>query len=89
MDHLTDLEGAALAEIARRGTATSYAVANAFSGSPSEFWSGSAGAVYPMIRRLTEKGYLQVHAAATGKRRKSDYSITDSGRAALEQWLLL
>ena len=88
MNDLTDLEGATLAEVARRGTATSYVIANTFAESPSEYWSGSAGAVYPLVRRLTERGYLEAQAAATGKRKRSDYSITPSGRAALTAWLL-
>jgi DNA-binding PadR family transcriptional regulator len=85
---LTDLEGAALAEVARRGTATSFAIANTFAQSPSEYWSGSAGAMYPLVQRLAKKGYLSAQAGATGKRQKLDYSITDLGRTALESWLL-
>lgn len=86
--HLTDLEGAALAEIASRGTATSYAVAQSFERSPSEYWSGSAGAVYPLIKRLAARGLLEASAASAGRRERLDYRITDAGRAALEAWLL-
>lgn len=85
---LTNLEGAALAEIASCGTATSYAIAQAFARSPSEYWSGSAGAVYPLIKRLAARGLLEPSAAAAGKRQRLDYQITAAGRAALEQWLL-
>jgi DNA-binding PadR family transcriptional regulator len=85
---LTDLEGAALAEIASRGTATSYAVAQAFERSPSEFWSGSAGAVYPLIKRLAARGLLEASAASAGRRERLDYRITEAGREALEAWLL-
>jgi DNA-binding PadR family transcriptional regulator len=88
VDRLTDFEGAALAEIARRGSATCYEVGSAFSGSPSEYWSGSAGAVYPMVRRLAKNGYVEARANTTGRRQKQDYSITAAGRAALENWLL-
>jgi DNA-binding PadR family transcriptional regulator len=88
MTQLTDLEGAALADIATRGTATSYAVAQTFAQSPSEFWSGSAGAVYPLVKRLAERGLLESTAAAAGKRARLDYTITALGRAALEDWLL-
>lgn len=85
---LTNLEGAALAEIASRGAATSYAIAQVFARSPSEYWSGSAGAVYPLIKRLAARGLLQPSAAAEGKRQRLDYQITDAGRVALEEWLL-
>lgn len=85
---LTDLEGAALAEIAKRGAATSYAIAQAFARSPSEFWSGSAGAVYPAMKRLAARRLLESSAAAAGNRQRLDYRLTDAGRAALEDWLL-
>lgn len=88
MDSLTDLEGATLAEVAQRGVATSYAIANAFAQSPSEYWSGSAGAVYPVVKRLAKNGFLQAQPAATGNRQKLDYSITTSGKSALDGWLL-
>ncbi|MFY7746287.1 MAG: PadR family transcriptional regulator [Erythrobacter sp.] len=88
MSHLTDLEGAALAEVAGRGKATSYVISQAFAQSPSEYWSGSAGAVYPLIKRLAARGLLEPIAAAAGKRQRIDYRITAEGRAALENWLL-
>lgn len=88
MARLTDLEGAALAEIERRGSATSYVVAQAFADSPSEYWSGSAGSFYPAIKRLADRGYLTASEASTGRRPRLDYSLTDLGRAAMEDWLL-
>ncbi|WP_288015612.1 PadR family transcriptional regulator [Blastomonas sp.] len=88
MGILTNLEGAALAEIASRGSATSYAIAQVFARSPSEYWSGSAGAVYPLIKRLAARGLLEPSAAAAGKRQRLDYQITPAGRVALEEWLL-
>jgi DNA-binding PadR family transcriptional regulator len=88
MTRLTDLEGAALAEIGRRGAATSYVVAQAFADSPSEYWSGSAGSFYPAIKRLADRGYLTANEASTGRRPRLDYSLTDLGRAAMEDWLL-
>ncbi|WP_088309198.1 PadR family transcriptional regulator [Novosphingobium sp. B 225] len=87
-NRLTDLEGAALAEIAKRGAATSYAVAQAFAGSPSEFWSGSAGAVYPMIKRMAARGLLNSETALTGKRPSQTYCLTEQGVTALHGWLL-
>jgi DNA-binding PadR family transcriptional regulator len=88
MIQLTDLEGAALAEIASRGWATSYAVAQSFGRSPSEFWSGSAGAVYPLVKRLAARGLLEANPAAAGKRQRLDYKVTPQGHEALEHWLL-
>lgn len=85
---LTDLEGAVLAEIAKRGVATSYVVTRAFAASPSEYWSGSAGAVYPLIKRLQVRNMLTAQADADGKRARLDYRLTDMGKTAMEEWLL-
>lgn len=88
MADVTDLEGATLAAIASRGSATSYAIAQSFADSPSEYWSGSAGAVYPLVKRLAARGLLEPSAAKTGKRARIDYQLTGAGRAAMESWLL-
>ena len=88
MTELTDLEGAALADIASSGAKTSYAIARNFAQSPSEFWSGSAGSVYPMIKRLLDRGLLAATETADGKRMRTDYSLTPAGETAMRAWLL-
>jgi DNA-binding PadR family transcriptional regulator len=85
---LSDLEGAGLAAVARMGGATRYQVAADFADSPSEFWSGSAGAVYPMMDRLAARGLLIAEEGATGRRRKTVYRLSEQGRAAMLAWLL-
>lgn len=85
---LTDLEGATLAQIAREGRSTAYKVARTFAESPSEFWSGSAGAVYPLVKRLQARGLLASASGADGKRARSDLSLTPAGVAAMRDWLL-
>ncbi len=88
MLELTDLEGAALADVCRNGPCTSYAIAKNFAESPSEFWTGSAGSVYPLIKRLETRGFLRAAGKADGERARTDYNITANGRAALKHWLL-
>jgi DNA-binding PadR family transcriptional regulator len=85
---LTDLEGATLVQIARNSPTTAYAVARAFADSPSEFWSGSAGAVYPLIKRMQARGLVLSAEGALGKRARSDLSLTAAGDAAMRAWLL-
>lgn len=85
---LTDMEGAAFAILARTGPSTSYAIARAFADSPSEYWSGSAGAVYPMLKRLKSRGLVATKQSADGKRAKIEYRVTVKGHAAFEAWLL-
>jgi DNA-binding PadR family transcriptional regulator len=84
---LTDLEGAVLAVIARRGEATAYQVAKQFESSPSEYWSGSAGAVYPLVERLRGQGLVDAELGAQGKRARTRYRLSEAGAAAYRAWL--
>lgn len=43
----------------------------------------SPGTLYPMLRRLAERGWLEEDVAAAGARRIRLYRITDEGRAVL------
>lgn len=51
------------------------------------FWAASYGQIYPELGRLEEAGWIAGEAAARGGRARRVYSLTDSGRAALEGWL--
>lgn len=82
---LTELEGAVLTEIHHHGNKTSFAVARAFQRSLSAEWSGSAGAIYPAIRRLTERGLIVRAEARTGRGTR-DLSLTEAGINALGVW---
>jgi DNA-binding PadR family transcriptional regulator len=84
---LTELEGAALGVVVRDGPCTSYAVKKLFLGSPSEFWSGSAGAIYPLIRRLEERGLVVSEKGSTGRRERLLYRVTSAGRREFLHWL--
>ena len=82
---ITEVEGAVLSEIAHRDNTTAFRVRRAFERSPSVEWSGSAGAIYPAIRRLRERGL--VAGEATGDRRATmRLSLTAAGEAAMLAW---
>jgi DNA-binding PadR family transcriptional regulator len=83
---LTELEGAALSVIQRLGACTPYQVRQAFLTSPSTEWSGSAGAVYPALRRLKTAGFL-VAKPVKDARRAVLYRLSGAGAAALAGWL--
>lgn len=84
---LTELEGAALGVVLRDGPCTSYAVKELFRASPSDFWSGSAGAIYPLMQRLEKRGLVASVPGSTGRRGRKDYRITAAGRRAFRRWL--
>lgn len=85
---LTELEGGALGVIQRLGAGTAYQVKEWFARSPSSYWSGSAGAVYPLMQRLEERGILASEDVSQTKRPKRQYTLTAAGKAALKAWIL-
>jgi DNA-binding PadR family transcriptional regulator len=55
--------------------------------SPSTQWSASAGAIYPLTRRLQRAGLLTSAIARTGRRQRREYRITAVGKRVLRQWI--
>ncbi len=84
---VTELEAVTLGCVATMGPCTAYKVRRQFQRSPSARFSGSAGAIYPLLKRLEKRGLVAARQADTGKRPASEYAITRSGRAALRGWL--
>lgn len=83
----SELEGAVLGIVAREGPCTAYAVRKRFQASPSPQWSGSAGAIYPLVERLVERGWLRSRAQTSDRRKGRLYSLTPAGRSRLTAWL--
>jgi len=69
------------------GPASPYEIRRHMQESPSTQWSGSAGAIYPLMQRLERAGLLSSHAERDGKRRRREYKITPKGLAALRSWI--
>ena len=84
---LTELEGAVLGVVVRDGPCTPYAVKELFRASPSEFWSGSAGAIYPLMKRLEQRGLVASEGGSTGRRGHRTYRVTQGGRRAFVRWM--
>ncbi|RYE59441.1 MAG: PadR family transcriptional regulator [Hyphomicrobiales bacterium] len=83
---LTELEGAVLSEIHHRHHDTAFQVRRAFQTSPSIEWSGSAGAVYPAIRRMADAGLIKTAPITTG-RKGVRLTLSADGIAALVAWM--
>jgi len=63
-----------------------YDLMQTFDGSLHFVWSAKHAQIYPELARLAEGGYITQGEA--GARGRKVYSIADSGRAALREWLL-
>jgi DNA-binding PadR family transcriptional regulator len=84
---LSDLEMAILGVIGKRAPCTAYAVAREFFNSPSSHWRGSAGAVYPAVRRLHRLGLVGQRRATRLGRPCQLLALTGRGRDGLREWL--
>lgn len=85
---LTELEGAVLALIGEAPEgATAYNVKEVLRRSPTQVWSGSAGAVYPLLDRLEKRSLVRGRDEATGNRPRRLYTLTPSGHRAMLSWL--
>lgn len=84
---LTELEGCALGLVWANGPCTPYFIRRIFQVSPSPFWSGSAGAIYPLFERLERHGLVHSLERTIGKRRSRHYSLSPLGKKALLAWL--
>ena len=83
----SELECFVLGLIWQLGPCSPYEIRRHLQSSPSSQWSASAGAIYPLIRRLQRGRLVRGRRAATGKRTRTEYSITPTGLIALRAWI--
>ena len=84
---LSELECFVLGLVWQLGPSSPYAVRRHMQDSPSTQWSASAGAIYPLMRRLEREKLLQSSARRTGERKGRAYRISPKGRAVLKAWI--
>ena len=68
-----------------RGESTPYELKQAVAVSLGNFWSLQHAQLYSEPQRLADAGYLKERREEGGRRRRR-YSLTASGRTALEDW---
>jgi PadR family transcriptional regulator, regulatory protein AphA len=83
---LTPTSHIVLGLLAMSGRATPYELKQMVSASVGHFWSLPHSQVYAEPARLARAGYRTEEQEPGGRRRKL-YSLTDSGRRALGDWL--
>jgi DNA-binding PadR family transcriptional regulator len=84
---LSELEGVVLGLLSLSGRATAYSIRTTLLNSPNSRWSGSAGAIYPLMRRLEARDLCISNTFKTGKRPGKKYELTGKGRECLRRWL--
>jgi len=83
----SEIEGCVLALAWADGPMTPYAIRTEFLNSPNPQWSGSAGTIYPLVRRLKKRGWIRSEVSRKGKRKGNLISLTAAGRGVLRRWL--
>ena len=84
---LSDNEGTLLALVLRVEPVTAYQIAKIYEESPVTNFNTSKGKLYPLIRRLRERGLLRADAVEGDARGTERWCCTDLGKAAVKQWV--
>jgi DNA-binding PadR family transcriptional regulator len=83
----SELECFVLGLVWQLGPCSAYDLRQHMSRSPSNQWSASAGALYPLVQRLERQRLLAAKAARTGQRARREYRITAAGLRELRRWI--
>ena len=83
---IKSLEACILGIISARAPCTPYQVVKSFANSPSLFYSGGEGSVYPAIKRLEKAGLIASKQVGTTARPAKGYRLTKKGRDMYKTW---
>ena len=84
---LSELEGGVLGIVHTSPDSTAHVIREMFRHSRSSHWSGSAGAIYPLMKKLEGRGLLAVKEAPRGRQVRRTYTITADGLRELRRWI--
>lgn len=85
---LTDSEGTFLSLVLRCQPITTYEVAKIYAASPVSSFNTSPGKLYPLVRRLRERGLIAAEPAPDDARGTERLSCTEAGRSQVRAWVL-
>jgi len=85
--NLSDHEGTFLSLVLRIQPATAYQVTKIYEDSPVSNFNTSKGKIYPLIRRLVERGLIAKTAIEGDGRGSEQLHCTDEGRKAVREWV--
>lgn len=78
----------ALLGLMMREELTGYDITKKFNGALSRFWVAQHSQIYPELKRLVDEGLVEYRIIIQGeKMEKKLYTITQSGREDIMQWL--
>lgn len=77
----------ALLGLLRHQAQSGYDLRRTFATTPMRHFSDSPGSIYPALRRMKARRWLNASGANGDARKRQEFAITDAGRRALVQWL--
>jgi DNA-binding PadR family transcriptional regulator len=87
VSQLTDDEGTFLALLVRVQPATAYQLSKIYAESPVSNFGTSKGKIYPLIRRLKERGLVRSRPVPGDARGSERLESSHRGREALRRWI--
>lgn len=84
---LTDNEGPLLALVLRTQPITAYQIAKVYEESPVTNFNTSKGKLYPLVRRLRERGLISAQAVEGDARGTERLVCTRLGKRAVKAWV--
>jgi DNA-binding PadR family transcriptional regulator len=86
-DPLTDNEGTLLSLLIRAQPVTAYQISKIYEESPVSNFNTSKGKIYPLIKRLIERGMIKSVRQTDKKKKVDDLYATALGRDAVRAWI--
>ncbi|MCK6449101.1 MAG: PadR family transcriptional regulator [Planctomycetes bacterium] len=83
----SELEHVVLGVVWKEGACTPHVVRTHFASSRNSRFSGSAGAIYPLVQRLERRGLLRSVEDRSTRQRRRLYRITARGETTLANWV--
>jgi len=77
----------ALLGLLRHQAQSGYDLRRTFATTPMRHFSDSPGSIYPALRRMKARRWLNASGANGDARKRQEFAITDAGKRALVQWL--
>jgi DNA-binding PadR family transcriptional regulator len=87
LPNLNDNEGTLLALVIREQPMTAYQIAKVYEESPVSNFNTSKGKIYPLVRRLRDRGYLSTEPVEGDSRGTERLIATKAGRDAVKTWV--
>lgn len=86
-NRLTDDEATFLALLARVEPATAHQLSKIYADSPVSNFGTSKGKIYPLVRRLKQRGLIDGEPVASDARKSELLRSSSAGREAVRQWI--